>query len=388
MANQWKELIKEAMGKMGKRSRAKKREAKRRAKLEGATNVATNAWVWQNGNWTKGTSTRADVDEWDDYGVKKGSNLWQKRCGNTHIGFKEVFSVEKARIFAGSHLDFNEKSDWALAIVCAGQTLTPTHYTSMSASARTLLGRSLNMHEVPWVCLGWVDGSTPPVTAREWQNLVQAIKKIDGKIAVYCMGGHGRTGTALAIIACLAGLVPRETCPVQWVRDRYCPEAVESLEQINYIANVTGRIVYEHGAWFNSYSQTVKKYDETGKAQTITRKSADDMCPDCMCDPSLIADCPLPDCKERPKREAEKKAYISPPSPTITSVSQTMMMNTGSNQSGKVFQLVRTDGNGALQKPVTNAAGDVIGYEYVEQEVDPQTVATTANVGPWHHWGK
>jgi hypothetical protein len=43
-----------------------------------------------------------------------------------------------------------------------------------------------------------------------------------------CLGGHGRTGTALACLASLAGV---EGDPVDWARSAYCEKAVETEEQ-------------------------------------------------------------------------------------------------------------------------------------------------------------
>ena len=46
-----------------------------------------------------------------------------------------------------------------------------------------------------------------------------------------CLGGHGRTGTALACLAALAGV---DGDPVEWVRSTYCAEAGETPEQEAY----------------------------------------------------------------------------------------------------------------------------------------------------------
>jgi protein-tyrosine phosphatase len=48
-------------------------------------------------------------------------------------------------------------------------------------------------------------------------------------IEVGCLGGHGRTGTALACLAVLAGCPSAEA--VAWVRANCCPSAVETSEQ-------------------------------------------------------------------------------------------------------------------------------------------------------------
>ncbi len=46
------------------------------------------------------------------------------------------------------------------------------------------------------------------------------------RVEVACRGGVGRTGTALAALAVLDGLFPREA--VAWVRREYHPRAVET----------------------------------------------------------------------------------------------------------------------------------------------------------------
>lgn len=48
-------------------------------------------------------------------------------------------------------------------------------------------------------------------------------------VEVGCLGGSGRTGTALACMAVLAGVPAAEAVP--WVRTAYRPEAVETAEQ-------------------------------------------------------------------------------------------------------------------------------------------------------------
>jgi len=83
------------------------------------------------------------------------------------------------------------------------------------------------------------------VSKEWWKSLVNAIKGLseEGDIGIYCYGGHGRTGTALSILASLSGNVPEKEDAVDWVRRNYCPEAVESWVQIDYIKQVTGKEV-------------------------------------------------------------------------------------------------------------------------------------------------
>lgn len=48
-------------------------------------------------------------------------------------------------------------------------------------------------------------------------------------VEIGCLGGHGRTGTALACLAVLTGTPPDDA--VDWVRATYCAKAVETDEQ-------------------------------------------------------------------------------------------------------------------------------------------------------------
>ena len=52
-----------------------------------------------------------------------------------------------------------------------------------------------------------------------------------------CLGGHGRTGTALACLAVLAGTSP--PAAVAWVRSAYCSQAVETPDQEAFVASLS-----------------------------------------------------------------------------------------------------------------------------------------------------
>jgi hypothetical protein len=56
------------------------------------------------------------------------------------------------------------------------------------------------------------------------------------RVEVTCRGGVGRTGTALAALAVLDGLPPREA--VAWVRREYHPHAVETPWQRRWLRRV------------------------------------------------------------------------------------------------------------------------------------------------------
>lgn len=69
-------------------------------------------------------------------------------------------------------------------------------------------------------------------TAVEYALIDTFEAAINGKqVYVGCMGGWGRTGLFLALMAKAAGIPD----PVEYVRANYTPKAVETREQYNYV---------------------------------------------------------------------------------------------------------------------------------------------------------
>ena len=100
--------------------------------------------------------------------------------------------------------------------------------------------------------INWLDFGVPNLDRGFWEKLVADLEDISAvrptDVLVMCLGGHGRTGTALAILGSLLGVIPASECPVRWVRANYCQRAVETAQQALYVADVTGREVSELSA--------------------------------------------------------------------------------------------------------------------------------------------
>ena len=82
----------------------------------------------------------------------------------------------------------------------------------------------------------WPDFGVPESTEAVVRALRTALERARSgqDVEVGCLGGHGRTGTALA---CLAVLTGHPACDaVGWVRSSYCTKAVETPEQEAFIA--------------------------------------------------------------------------------------------------------------------------------------------------------
>jgi len=90
--------------------------------------------------------------------------------------------------------------------------------------------------EVPWDFgwLRWPDFGLPadrekvaPLLTEVWQRAANE------RVEVACLGGRGRTGTALACLAIIDGVRASEA--VMFVRAHYHPRAVETFFQRRYV---------------------------------------------------------------------------------------------------------------------------------------------------------
>jgi hypothetical protein len=89
-------------------------------------------------------------------------------------------------------------------------------------------------HEViDWPDFGVPDDPTPVVAAlRTLRKRARAGEHVD----MGCLGGHGRTGTALACLAVLCGHPADDA--VAWVRREYCDRAVETDAQEAFVRDL------------------------------------------------------------------------------------------------------------------------------------------------------
>lgn len=83
--------------------------------------------------------------------------------------------------------------------------------------------------------LDWPDFGVPADRTIVLSNLGSLLDRArqGQSVEIGCLGGHGRTGTALALLAVLAGHPSDDA--VAWVRTHYCPKAVETGEQQAYV---------------------------------------------------------------------------------------------------------------------------------------------------------
>lgn len=111
------------------------------------------------------------------------------------------------------------------------------------------------------ILIDWKDGDVIAFKGDFWNLLIQEIRFQKRNVYVGCVGGHGRTGTVLAIFAGLLGVTKD---PISFIRKSYCINAVETFSQVKYIEEITGLVSSEgvkESLYFTHFSKG-KEYDK------------------------------------------------------------------------------------------------------------------------------
>jgi protein-tyrosine phosphatase len=163
-----------------------------------------------------------------------------KRFLPCHSGTMEVFKDPKSdvRIHGGGYL--RELSIYfGHLIIDVGADIEVENINIKNASYP-----ELEAYNNPIVQIDWEDFGAVSLPIDFWKTLVKLIRKEKRDVTVCCQGGHGRTGTVLSILAYFMGVEKKN--PVKYVRDNYCYKAVESYDQLKYVAYVTDTDRKEH----------------------------------------------------------------------------------------------------------------------------------------------
>ena len=152
-----------------------------------------------------------------------------------------VFEYEGRRFYGASKYELetsNHENEMDLVLNLTYYSTTsrtvclldgPPEWTALNE----LLPTRTTFEEIIW---NWPDYEVWSGNLTFWKGVIQVILN-DPKyqrICVTCTGGHGRTGTALAIFAMLL-LDLKGSEALILVRDRYCTKACETYGQENYI---------------------------------------------------------------------------------------------------------------------------------------------------------
>lgn len=153
--------------------------------------------------------------------IAGGCNHTGRKLALTLSDGKRLYGAQAYQITNPGHLD--------LIVDCAGLLKARPKFVAKATAPRF---RGLDTAAYPdVVTLAWPDMTAPTqVGIRFWQRLRDLLPQDTG---VCCMGGHGRTGTALAAILVADGEDPEKA--MKRVRTDHCPRAIETREQEAYI---------------------------------------------------------------------------------------------------------------------------------------------------------
>lgn len=91
---------------------------------------------------------------------------------------------------------------------------------------------------VPEIVLDWPDMGAIDLPRQFWSELVAHLASTRSSLLVFCVGGHGRTGTAIASIMTVCGWESADA--IAWVRANYCTRAIETKLQEHYVHQIAG----------------------------------------------------------------------------------------------------------------------------------------------------
>jgi len=154
-----------------------------------------------------------------------------------HTGSVKVFTWEGVSFYAGGSSRGLEVYHNSL-LINLKEAVNYTFLTTNSPILQDICNKHNDVHVINIRC---EDYSVPDLGVLFWKELVDIIKKLPSmgicNVTICCVGGHGRTGTALTILWGLTG-GKDDKRPLKTMREKYCSEIVESDKQINYIKEI------------------------------------------------------------------------------------------------------------------------------------------------------
>jgi len=117
------------------------------------------------------------------------------------------------------------------------------------------------------IVLDWPDMGVLDLGRDWWDAFAAHVKKSKSKVVMFCMGGHGRTGTALAsLLVTFLGWGAKES--IDWVHENYCEKAIETVSQMTYVYKMAGEKPPS--------DLKARKGKGTGNVQTVTTVGGND----------------------------------------------------------------------------------------------------------------
>jgi protein-tyrosine phosphatase len=227
----WAAKVKEERAKRKAARKAKKASSKRGTKgtaKKGKKNMTVSAD--DNGNF-KGGYWDKDTQKWVETNSTLAKYKWCRHHGDTPVFTIKLKDGRSLPVSAAARSDLR---DWypagTILLNCTG--IEPAETITVPRGLEVLQQYSTDL---PYITINWSDGGAPPVTIDFWTELPKVLLDAGYKrLLVYCMGSHGRTGTALAALA-MVHMKMLAPAAVRMIRDKHCTDCVETYSQTDYL---------------------------------------------------------------------------------------------------------------------------------------------------------
>ena len=159
-----------------------------------------------------------------------GNTTYKKKC-NGHYPTK-VLELGGG-VWAGSKYECKGSlSSFSVILNCTGvETHFPKHKIPFD------WGKNFEKPDLNEIVLDWDNNQPVIINPHFWIALRNFILDGDKRILVCCVGGHGRTGTALAALMLTSGTW-KTWDAIKEIRKVYCDEAVETKVQVTYLEDL------------------------------------------------------------------------------------------------------------------------------------------------------
>lgn len=187
---------------------------------------------WDDYDKEEKTKNEAISKQYQPYSPLVGVPQKVSKC--THKGNVKVFETKHLVVYGGGVSRGVQPITEGVNIDLSGYLIDDDF------EIRGIRCSRLMKYSYPIIKIDWKDGSIVGWDRDQWKALIDDLndeaKRRNKKLSVLvtCLGGHGRTGTALTIMAWLCHAVPKGKDPIGWIRDIYCQEAVETVIQEKY----------------------------------------------------------------------------------------------------------------------------------------------------------
>ena len=114
-------------------------------------------------------------------------------------------------------------------------SLASLNVANLVSGSKRFIDLNQYAYHIEEVHLNWDDGSSFAGDVNFWRALYKKLVEFDIKAVCFCcMGGHGRTGTAIAALTLSVSDTKADEV-IDAIRDHYCKEAIETKTQEDYL---------------------------------------------------------------------------------------------------------------------------------------------------------